>query len=61
MFQGPDGQVAVRMGPSVTAGEYFVIYPDDGGHYTRHQSEVDTIEMWPKMTQFSAIAVESAE
>lgn len=39
-----DGPVAVRMGPAVTAGDYFVIDPDNGGYYT---SATDVEEWTP--------------
>lgn len=48
-LQGPNGQVAMRMGPGVTAGKYFVIHPDHGGHWAAG-AEVEPIESWQQMT-----------
>lgn len=45
-FQGPDGQVAVKMGPAVSAGQYFVIHPDNGGHYT----DENEVKGWPQLS-----------
>lgn len=46
-FQGPEGQLAVRMGPGVTAGEFFVIHPDNGGHYASGDEVADWNELKP--------------
>ena len=42
-LRGPNGQVAIKMGPAVTAGAYFIIDPNHGGHYTNGvREQVDT-------------------
>lgn len=48
VLQGPDGQVAIRMGAGVTAGKFFVLHPDRGGHYSSEQEDAD-IPAWPPM------------
>lgn len=41
----PDGpRAAMKMGPSVTAGRWFVMHPDHGGHYTDGKRE--DIDNW---------------
>lgn len=49
VLEGPDGQRAIRMGPGVAVGQYFVIHPDHGGHYVGDTDLIKTIESWPKM------------
>jgi hypothetical protein len=41
------GSIAVRMGPGVTIGEWFVVHPDNGGHYTDDRTGV--ITAWPEL------------
>lgn len=49
-FRGADGQVAVRMEPSVTAGKFFVIRPGAGGYYEDNDNTVsDIITGWTPM------------
>jgi hypothetical protein len=49
-FMRPDGAVvAVRMGPGVTAGQYFVLDPDNGGYYENDDAKVAEIESWKKL------------
>lgn len=59
-FQGPDGQVALKMGPKVAAGQFFVIHPDHGGHYS-DDAEVDTIKDWPQLKADAALDAEKVE
>lgn len=36
------------MGAGVTAGKFFVLHPDRGGHYSSEQEDAD-IPAWPPM------------
>lgn len=49
MFQSPDGNIALRMGPGVTAGQYFVLNPDNGGYYENNDDQVAAIEKWKEI------------
>lgn len=40
----PNGRVAIATGPGVTAGDWFVFDPDNGGHYT--DGERDGVAEW---------------
>lgn len=46
---GPDGQVAVEMGPGVTAYRYFVVHPERGGHPAFQAAEIELIKTWPPL------------
>ena len=39
MRNGPQGQVAIRTGPKVTAGAWFIYDPDQGGYYSSGEAE----------------------
>lgn len=56
-FVGPQGQVAVRTGPAVAVGQYFVFDPDNGGYYENDDDRVAAIESWaPLKADASAAA-----
>lgn len=44
VFQSPGGMTAVRTGPAVTAGQYFIFDPDNGGYYEGGDEKVTDIE-----------------
>jgi hypothetical protein len=50
--QHPDGvsHIAVRMGPHVAVGEYFVISPDNGGYYENDPDKIAEIDTWEAFT-----------
>lgn len=48
-FRGPNGQVAVRTGPAVAVGQYFVFDPDNGGYYENADDKVAEIEAWDEL------------
>jgi hypothetical protein len=50
--QHPDGVsfIAVRMGPHVAVGEYFVISPDNGGYYENDPDKIAEIDTWGVFT-----------
>ena len=37
--KSPEGKIAVRMGPGVSAGAYFVLDPNNGGFYSDGSKE----------------------
>ena len=39
------GWIAIRTGPSVTVGTWFVFHPDNGGHYSDGVRE--KVDDWP--------------
>lgn len=47
---GPNGHRAIKMGPGVTAGPWYVMHPDHGGAY----SSEDTVADWPEYTSDAA-------
>lgn len=46
VYLGPIGQIAIRMGDKVTAGDYLVVDPDAGGYYAGMDDEIARIETW---------------
>jgi hypothetical protein len=49
--QHPEGTfVAVRMGPSVAVGDYFVLSPDNGGYYENDPEKITEIDGWAEFT-----------
>jgi hypothetical protein len=55
-FRGPDGQIAIRTGPAVAVGQYFVFDPDNGGYYENADDKVAEIEAWPQLSPAEAPA-----
>lgn len=47
--RGPNGEAAYRMGPGVTAGDWFVIHHGNGGGYTDGSRE--GVNDWPDMVE----------
>lgn len=50
-LRGPNGEVAIRTGSAVTAGQFFVFDPDNGGYYAALPDLVAKIEQWPEMVE----------
>lgn len=55
VFRGPEGQVALRMGPAVTAYQYFVIHPDNGGYPVSTDKQITEIEGAPATEDAEAV------
>lgn len=47
MLKGPSGHIAIRTGPTVTAGDWFVFHPDHGGGYT--DGKAQKVDDWVPM------------
>jgi hypothetical protein len=49
---GPRGEAAIKMDPSVTAGAWFFIHPKQGGYYSDGTAE--KVDEWPQVAQLNA-------
>lgn len=60
-LRGPNGETAVRMGPLVTAYEFFVTHPDNGGHpVVTDTPEATAIESWKPLVPETTPAEQEA-
>lgn len=53
-LRGPNGEVAIRTGPAVAAGQFFVFDPDNGGYYAARDDLITQIEKWPALVEVTA-------